>query len=80
MHHAKRERWERYQAGEQSWWIVEDMGRGAAQGRSAGKRAWVTALRAADADPQAHEVGRAEVLRDRAQPVVAREAAAEAHL
>ena len=37
-----------------------------------GERPRIAALRAADADPQAEEVRRAELLRDRAQPVVAR--------
>ena len=45
-----------------------------------GERARVAALRPADADAEAEEVLRLEVLRDRAQAVVAGEAAAEPHL
>ena len=45
-----------------------------------GERPPVAAARPADADAQAQEVLRAEVLRDRAQPVVAREPAAQPRL
>src|SRR3954471_11990243 len=44
------------------------------------ERARVAALRAADSDPEAHELLCPEVLRDRAQPVVPREPAAEPYL
>ena len=45
-----------------------------------GERAAVAAPGPADADAEPEELRRAEVLRDRAQPVVAGEAAAEARL
>ena len=44
------------------------------------ERARVAALGAADADAEAHELRRADVRRDRAQAVVAGEAAAEPRL